>query len=63
MGIVSDALYDCRRFRALTVVDWFSKESPLIYPDTSISGLTVARILDELFAFGKPPKTVKVDQG
>lgn len=63
MDFVSDALYDCRRFRALTVVDCFSKESPLIYPDTSISGLTVARLLDELFAVRKPPKTIRVDQG
>jgi len=63
MDFVSDALYDCRRFRALTVVDCFSKESPLIYPDTSISGLTVARLLDELFADRNPPKTIRVDQG
>lgn len=41
MDFVSDALYDCRRFRILTVVDCFSKESPLICTDTSISGLMV----------------------
>lgn len=63
MDFVSDALYDCRRFRALTVVDCFSKESPLIHADTSISGLTVVRLFDELFATRKPPKVIRVDQG
>ncbi|MBI4665419.1 MAG: IS3 family transposase [Nitrospinae bacterium] len=63
MDFVSDALYDCRRFRALTVVDCFTKESPLIYADTSISGLTVVRLLDGLFATGEQPKSIRVDQG
>lgn len=63
MDFVSDALYDCRRFRALTVVDCFTRESPLIYADTSISGLTVVRLLDELFVTCKPPKVIRVDQG
>lgn len=63
MDFVSDALYNCRRFRALTVVDCFTRESPLIYADTSISGLTVVRLLDELFVAHKPPKVIRVDQG
>ena len=63
MDFVSDALYDCRRFRALTVVDCFSKESPLIHADTSISGLAVTRMPDDLFKAAPPPKVVRVDQG
>ena len=63
MDFVSDALYDCRRFRMLTVVDCFSKESPLIHADTSISGLAVTRMLDGLFNYMSPPKVIRVDQG
>lgn len=63
MDFVSDALYNCRRFRALTVVDCFSKESPLIHADTSISGLAVTRLLDELFVTHEQPKVIRVDQG
>ena len=63
MDFVSDAFYDYRRFRALTVVDCFSKESPLIYADTSISGFMVARLLDNVFNTAPQPKVIRVDQG
>ena len=60
MDFVTDSLYDMRRFRALGIVDCYSKESPMIHVDTSISGLTLTRLLDSLPAL---PKFIWVDQG
>ena len=48
MDFVSDSFFNSRRFRVLTIVDDFSKESPLLLADTSISGQRVARALDEI---------------
>jgi len=60
MDFVSDSLFNCRRFRILTVVDNFSKESPLLLTDSSISGERVTRALDELPVL---PKVIRVDNG
>ena len=47
-GFLSDQLANGRRFRVFNVVDAFSRESVLQFPDFSIPGLRVARELDEL---------------
>lgn len=60
IDFVSDSLYDLRHFRALTILDCFTKESPMIYADTSISGLTLTRLLDGLPSL---PKFIRLDQG
>lgn len=42
MDFVSDSLADGRRFRALTIVDDYSRESPAIEVDTSLPGQRAA---------------------
>ena len=63
MDFVSDHLASGRRFRALTVVDEFSRRSPGILVETSISGERVARFLDELATTSGLPATIVVDNG
>ena len=46
IDFVSDALATGRAIRSLTVLDDFTKESPAIEVDTSLSGLRVTRVLD-----------------
>ena len=47
----------------LTIVDDFSKESPLLLADTSISGQRVARALDEIALTRELPKVIRMDNG
>lgn len=63
MDFVSDALGNGRRFRALTIVDQFSRECPWIEIDHSLPGLRVARVLDRLAKDRGLPKTITVDNG
>ena len=58
---MSDALTDGRRFRILTVVDDFTRECLALVPDTSISGLRVARELDALIATRGRPQSIVSD--
>ncbi len=46
MDSVSDALADGRRFRALTVIDDFTRECPAIEVDHALSGERVVRVLE-----------------
>ena len=48
MDFVSDALFDGRKFRALTIVDNFSRECLAIYPGQSLRGANVVEVLNEL---------------
>jgi putative transposase len=48
MDFVSDALGNGRRFRALTIVDEMTRESPAIVVDFSLPGERVVRVLDAL---------------
>lgn len=48
MDFVSDELIDGRRFRALTVVDNFTREAVLIEPAVSITGKRVAQALETI---------------
>lgn len=63
MDFVSDALADGRRFRCLTIVDDFSRESPHIFVDRSIPGHRVAQILDGLGGARGLPDTIVCDNG
>ncbi len=63
MDFVHDSLRDGRRFRALTVVDDFSRECPTITVDTSISGWRVTRVLDGLAAATGLPQVLVTDNG
>lgn len=63
MDFVQDALSDGRKFRALTIVDDFSRECPTIEVDTSIGGFRVARVLDRLSQMRGLPNVITVDNG
>lgn len=58
-----DSLWNGRRFRALTIVDDFSRESPAIEVDRSLSGLRVSRVLDRLADERGLPEVITVDNG
>ncbi len=63
MDFVSDALANGRRIKVLTIVDDFTKESIDIVVDHGISGLYVARSLDQAARYRGYPKAVRTDQG
>jgi putative transposase len=63
MDFVHDRLANGRRFKALTVVDPYAKESPVIDVDFSINGERVCQILDRLFVDRPMPDTLIMDNG
>lgn len=63
MDFVSDCLAGGRRFRALTVVDNFSREAVLIEADISLTGKKVARALERLSKQRPMPQAITVDNG
>jgi len=64
MDFVYDALADGRPFRVLTVVDQWSRQSPLLEVATAMSGRTVAEALDRVLGCGGTrPRSITVDHG
>ena len=63
LDFVSDVLSDGRRFRALCVVDDFSREALSVVPDISLSGVRVARELDRVIGYRGKPKMIVSDNG
>lgn len=63
MDFVSDQLFNGKRFRALTILDLFSRECLDIYADKAITGETVTEVLDRLKSGRGLPKRIKVDNG
>jgi putative transposase len=63
MDFVSDELSWGHRFRALTLVDHFSRESPAIEVGGPMSGRRVAEVLDRLAESHGLPETIQVDNG
>ncbi len=61
MDFVSDALFDGRRIRALTVVDNFSRESLAIEVGQGITGEQVVGVMNRIVAERGAPKTIRVD--
>jgi putative transposase len=63
MHFMSDELFDGRRLRILTIVDNFSRVSPLIGRGFRYKGYDVVRALEEAARrFGKPNR-IRVDNG
>lgn len=60
MDFVSDQLYNRKWFRALTVLDTFSRESLAIYVDKSIKG---EQVCDELEKTPGSPRVASANQG
>ncbi len=48
MDFVSDSLADGRSFRALAIVDQYTRECPVIEVDLSLPGARVLRVLEQL---------------
>jgi putative transposase len=63
MDFVHDALMDGRAFRVLTVVDQWSRWSPILEVAQSMSGRSVAEALDRAIAEHGKPRTITVDHG
>jgi len=64
IDFVSDQLFDGRRFRALTIVDNFSRRCLAIHPGQSIKGADVLEIMDKLkMEKGFVPDRIQVDNG
>lgn len=64
MDFVSDALFDGRRFRALTLVDNFSRECLEIEVGGSLKAEDVVRVMERMkLTRGIVPERIKVDNG
>lgn len=63
MDFVRDTLDSGRPFRALTVVDQFTRECLAIRADFSLTGAKVAAVLDEIAAERAYPELITVDNG
>jgi len=63
IDFVHDALSDGRQFRVLTVVDPWSRLSPILEVASSLSGRAVAEVLDLAIARHGQPATITVDHG
>ena len=63
MDFVHDQLFDGRPFRVLTVVDQWSRQSPMLEVASSISGRAVAVALDRAIAEHGEPRSITVDHG
>ena len=63
MDFVSDALFDGRRLRALTVVDAFTREALAIEVDQGIKGEQVVDVMTRLAFIRGTPRTIRVDNG
>ena len=63
MDFVHDAMADGRPFRVLTVVDQWSRQSPILETATAISGQAVGEALDRALVYGSAPRSITVDHG
>lgn len=63
MDFVSDTLFDGRRFRALTIVDNFSRECLGIKADQGITGEQVVGLLERICFSRGAPGMIRVDNG
>jgi putative transposase len=63
MDFSSDSLCTGRKFRALVIVDDYTKESPAIEVDTSMPGSRVVKVLDRLAELRGLPEVITVDNG
>ena len=61
MDFVTDSIVTGRRFRALTIVDDFSRECPAIVVDTSLGGRRVVGVLERLSEIRGLPEVITID--
>ena len=63
MDFMRDQLAGGRVFRLLTVVDHFTRESPVIEVDLSLPGARVAQVLDRVGGHRGLPRSIRLDNG
>jgi putative transposase len=63
MDFVSDALFDGRRFRALTIIDMCTRECLAIEVDRGITGAHVASVLKGIAEDRHLPQRIYCDNG
>jgi len=63
MDFVHDTLADGRTFRILTVVDNWSRQSPVLEAGFRMSGETVGQVLDRALNGTQGPRSITVDHG
>ncbi len=63
MDFVHDQLFDGRPFRVLTVVDQWSRQSPVLEPAFAIGGRDVAAVLERITVATGAPRSITVDHG
>jgi putative transposase len=63
MDFVNDSFITGQRFRALAVVDDFSRECPSIDVDTSLGGRRVVGVLEKLADIRGLPEIITIDNG
>lgn len=63
MDFVTDSIVTGRRFRALVIVDDYSRECPAIEVDTSLGGYRVVQVLERLTEIRGLPEVITMDNG
>lgn len=63
MDFVSDSLADGRTFRALAIVDHYTRECPAIEVDLSLPSARVVRVLERVAEQRGLPEAIRVDNG
>jgi putative transposase len=63
MDFVSDALFNGRKIRLLTLIDEYLRECLAVEVDTSINGVRVTHVLDRIVSRYGLPEMIKVDNG
>jgi len=63
MDFVTDSIITGRRFRALAIVDDYSRECPAIEVDTSLGGRRVVSVLEKLAEVRGLPEVITIDNG
>lgn len=63
MDFVTDSIVTGRHFRALVIVDDYSRECPAIEVDTSLGGVRVVQVLERLAETRGLPGIITIDNG
>jgi putative transposase len=63
MDFVTDSIVTGRQFRALVIVDDYSRECPAIEVDTSLGGRRVVQALERLLETRGLPEVITIDNG
>ena len=63
MDFVTDSIVTGRRFRALAIIDDYSRECPAIEVDTSLGGRRVVSVLERLAETRGLPESITMDNG